>query len=77
MNLGLKNKVAIVLGASKGLGKACAKALALEGSQVVIGSRDEKILKDTALELEKETGSKILAVSTDVTIPKDLENFVA
>ncbi len=77
MNLGLKNKIGLVLGASKGLGKACAKALALEGSQVVIGSRDEKILKDTALELEKETGSKILAVSTDVTIPKDLENFVA
>ncbi len=76
MNLGLKNKVAIVLGASKGLGKACAKALAMEGAQVVIGSRDEKILKDTALELEKETGGKILAVATDVTIPKDLENIV-
>lgn len=77
MNLNLKNKVAIVLGASKGLGKACAKALAMEGAQVVIGSRDEKILKDTALELEKESGSKVVAVSTDVTIPKDLENIVA
>lgn len=76
MNLGLKNKVAIVLGGSRGLGKACAKTLAMEGVQVVIGSRDEKILKDTALELEKETGSKILAVPTDVTIPKDLENIV-
>ncbi len=77
MNLGLKNKVAIVLGASKGLGKACAKALAMEGAVVVIGSRDEKTLKDTALELAKETGSKILAIATDVTIPKDLENIVA
>jgi 3-oxoacyl-[acyl-carrier protein] reductase len=77
MNLGLKNKVAIVLGASKGLGKACAKALASEGVKVVIGSRDEKILKETALELEKETGSEILAISTDVTISKDLENIVA
>lgn len=77
MNLNLKNKVAIVLGASKGLGKACAKALAMEGVLVVIGSRDEKILKATALELEKETGSKILPVSTDATVPKDLENIVA
>lgn len=77
MNLGLKNKVAIVLGASKGLGKACAKTLAMEGARVVIGSREEKILKDTARELEKETGSELLAVPTDVTAPKDLENIVA
>lgn len=77
MNLGLKNKTAIVLGASKGLGKACAKALAMEGSQVVIGSRDEKILKATASELEQQTGSKIIALPTDATIPKDLEKIVA
>lgn len=77
MNLGLKNKVAIVLGASKGLGKAYAKALASEGTLVVIGSRDEKILKATAQELQKETGSEILAVPTDVNVPKDLENIVA
>lgn len=77
MNLGLKNKIAIVLGASKGLGKACAKALASEGVKVTIGSRDEKLLKDTASELEQQTGSKILAIPTDVTVPKDLENIVS
>lgn len=76
MNLNLKNKVAIVLGASKGLGKACAKALAMEESFVVIGSRDGDVLKNTAAELTKETGSKILAAATDVTIQKDLENIV-
>lgn len=76
MNLGLKNKTALVLGASKGLGKACAKALASEGAQVVIGSRNEKVLKETSLDLEKETGGQILAVPTDVTIPKELENIV-
>lgn len=77
MNLGLKNKVAIVLGGSKGLGKAYAKALAAEGAKVAIGSRDEKILKETALELEKEFDSEILAVPTDVTVTRDLENIVA
>jgi 3-oxoacyl-[acyl-carrier protein] reductase len=77
MNLGLKNKVAIVLGASKGLGKACARALAEEEAQVAIGSRDEKMLDQTAKELQKETGSKILAVPTDVTVPSDLKNIVS
>lgn len=77
MNLGLKNKVSLVLGASKGLGKACAKALVMGGALVVIGSRDKKILEETALELVKETRSEILAVPTDATVPKDLENIVA
>lgn len=45
MNLGLKGKVAIVTASSKGLGKASTLALAMEGATVVIGARDEKILK--------------------------------
>lgn len=77
MNLGLKNKVAIVLGASKGLGKACAKALAFEGARVAIGARDATTLEATAKELEKETNSEILTVPTNVILPKDLENIVS
>ncbi len=45
MDLGLKNKVAIVLAASKGLGRASAAA---EGAQVVIGARDGQLLEETA-----------------------------
>ena len=45
MNLGLNNKVALVLASSKGLGLACAKGLYSEGANVIICSRSKKILK--------------------------------
>jgi 3-oxoacyl-[acyl-carrier protein] reductase len=76
MDLGLKNKVAIVLAASKGLGRASAAALAAEGAQVVIGARDGQLLAETARQLQQETGSRVLAVPTDVTRPADLEAIV-
>jgi 3-oxoacyl-[acyl-carrier protein] reductase len=76
MNLGLKNKTAVVMAASKGLGKASALTLAREGANVVIGARDKETLESTALEIKKETGSRVLAVQTDVTKPKNLENIV-
>jgi 3-oxoacyl-[acyl-carrier protein] reductase len=76
MNLGLKNKTAIVMAASKGLGKATAFALAQEGASVVIGSRDKKMLDATAKQIRDETGSKVLAIPTEVTSLKDLETIV-
>ncbi|MBI4067443.1 SDR family oxidoreductase [Candidatus Gottesmanbacteria bacterium] len=76
MNLGLTNKVAIVLGASKGLGKGVAKALAQEGVNVVIGAREEKTLSKTARDIQKLTKSKILAIPTDVGKSKNLETIV-
>src|SRR5947209_3529706 len=51
MDLGLKNCTALVAGASKGLGKACAKALADEGVKVFICARDYEALKKTAEEI--------------------------
>ena len=76
MNLGLKGKTAIVMAASKGLGKASARALAMEGAHVVIGARDKETLEKTAEQIKNESGSKILAVPTDVTKPHDLETIV-
>ncbi len=76
MNLGLKGKVAIVMAASKGLGKASARALAMEGANVVIGARDEKILQETAKQLREESKSNILAIPTDVMNPADLKRVV-
>ena len=76
MNLGLKGKIAIVMAASKGLGKTTAFALAQEGANVVIGARDKKVLTETAELIQKETGSTVLAVLTDVTTLKDLETIV-
>jgi 3-oxoacyl-[acyl-carrier protein] reductase len=69
MNLGLSGKSALVLAASKGLGKACALALAQEGANVVIGSRDFDRLETTAQELRDQTGADVRAVPVDVTVP--------
>jgi 3-oxoacyl-[acyl-carrier protein] reductase len=77
MDLGLKDKVAIVLAASKGLGRASAAALAAEGAAVVIGARNTQVLEETARHIQGETGSRVLAVPTDVTKPEDLEAMVA
>ncbi len=77
MDLGLKGKVAIVLAASKGLGRASAMALAAEGAAVVIGARNAQVLEETARHIQGETVSQVLAVPTDVTKPENLEAIVA
>lgn len=76
MDLGLTGKVALVLAASKGLGRACAAALATEGASVTIGARDEQTLEKTAQEIQQETGRCVLAVPTDVTREEDVEAIV-
>ena len=54
MDLGLKGKVALVLAASKGLGRASAAALAAEGARVTIGARNNQELAKTAQEIEQD-----------------------
>jgi 3-oxoacyl-[acyl-carrier protein] reductase len=77
MDLGLQDKVAIVMAASKGLGRASATALASEGARVTIGARSEQALMKTAQEIQQATGSRMLAVPTDVTKAEDTEAIVA
>jgi 3-oxoacyl-[acyl-carrier protein] reductase len=67
MNLGLKNKVALVGGASKGLGYAVARALAAEGAQVSMASRDADAIRAAADALRKETGATVHAVAADLS----------
>ena len=76
MDLGLKNKVALVCGASRGLGYACARELAAEGARVVVCSRDEDRITGAAEQIRKETGSQILAVAADVSHPKAAKDVV-
>lgn len=66
MDLQLKGKVALVAGASKGLGFAVASALAAEGALVSISSRDEKSITDAAARIKRETGSDVMATAVDV-----------
>src|SRR3954470_14730779 len=66
MDLHLKDKVALIAGASKGLGCGVARALAAEGARVSISSRDEAAIRDAGSRIERETGTKVLAMSVDV-----------
>jgi 3-oxoacyl-[acyl-carrier protein] reductase len=66
MDLGLKGKIALVSGASKGLGYAVARALAGEGAHVAISSRDERAIREAAQRIEQETGARVAATAVDV-----------
>ena len=65
------------MAASKGLGKACAAALAMEGVDVVIGARDRDTLEKTADEIRALGRGRVLAVPSDVNKPEDAERIVA
>jgi 3-oxoacyl-[acyl-carrier protein] reductase len=77
MDLRLKGKTALVLAASKGLGKACATLLAAEGADVVIGARDRNILTATAEEIRSLGKGRVLAVPVDVQKAEEAEAIVA
>ena len=66
MNKLLKNQVAIVTGASRGIGKAIARTLADAGASVVLAARSESELSGTADEI-KRAGGKALAIPTDIS----------
>jgi 3-oxoacyl-[acyl-carrier protein] reductase len=66
MDLGIAGRKAIICASSRGLGKACARALAEAGCEVVVNGRDAKRLDTTAGEIAKATGAKVTAVTADV-----------
>jgi 3-oxoacyl-[acyl-carrier protein] reductase len=76
MDLKLTNKVAIVLAASKGLGRAIATTLSAEGAKVIIGSRNADELNKTAAEIQQLTGNEVIAIPVDVSKSDDIENFI-
>jgi 3-oxoacyl-[acyl-carrier protein] reductase len=67
MDLGLKDRVAIVAAASRGLGKACARELAREGARVVICARSEDDLVATVAEIREVTGADVRYHVVDLT----------
>jgi 3-oxoacyl-[acyl-carrier protein] reductase len=76
MDLQLTGKTALILAASKGLGKACALALAAEGADIVIGARDKAVLEATAAELRAKSKGRVLAVPVDVTNPNQVAAII-
>jgi len=67
MNLGLKDRTAIVAAASSGLGAATAHLLASEGANLIINSRDPAKLEETAASIRSATGARVVPVPGDVT----------
>ena len=66
MDLGLKDKVAIIGGASKGLGRACAQVLAEEGARIAICSRTSADLEKAADEIRSSTGAEVMTYAADL-----------
>lgn len=77
MDLGLEGKVAIVGGASMGIGRAIAMALAREGCSVAICARREAALQATADQIRQETGAQVLAVVCDMGRYDQIKRLVA
>lgn len=75
MDLQLRDKVALVAAASRGLGKATARQFAQEGANVSICARSDRI-KKTAGDIAAETGGDVLAVQADVTQFDDMERVI-
>src|SRR5437867_9344552 len=73
MDLGLAGKVAIVAGASRGIGRATALVLADEGCRLALAARGEQALRETAKEVD---AAEALAVACDLTVAADAERLV-
>jgi 3-oxoacyl-[acyl-carrier protein] reductase len=77
MDLGLKDRVAIVAASSQGLGKAVALGLARESTKLAICSRSESKINQAADEIRQATGVEVLANPVDVTVYDQVRDFVA
>ncbi|WP_042471488.1 SDR family NAD(P)-dependent oxidoreductase [Bacillus ndiopicus] len=77
MELGLKEKVAIITGASKGIGYYTALQLAQEGASVVLCARGEKQLEVAAAAIKEKTGAQVLIVPADMTKEKECVELIA
>jgi len=74
-NAALKGKVALVTGASQGLGRALALAFAREGARVVVNARSEDSVRPIAEEAES-AGAEVLAVAADVSKDSDAKRLI-
>jgi 3-oxoacyl-[acyl-carrier protein] reductase len=72
MDLGIDNKSYVVCGASRGLGRAVAEQLAVEGARVLVVGRDSDSLQEVAQEL----GEQAYSCMADLSEPSDIDEVV-
>ena len=77
MDLGIKNRVALVTAASRGLGKAVALQLAQEGARVAMCSRSQEAIQRAADDIAGATGIEVLPLACDVTDAEQVKRAVA
>ncbi|MGQ0767198.1 MAG: SDR family oxidoreductase [Gemmatimonadota bacterium] len=76
MDLGLKGKVALITGASSGLGLAIARELSAEGAAVAMVARRRDVLEKEAARIGAETYGKVAAITGDVSVRGEAERVV-
>ncbi len=76
MDFGLNGKYGFVAGGGRGIGKAIARELSIEGMDIVIASRSLDQLQSTAEEIQKETGRKVVPMVVDVTDRSQVEKVI-
>jgi 3-oxoacyl-[acyl-carrier protein] reductase len=76
MDLGLRDRVAVVTGGSSGLGKAIAQALAREKVRVLIAARTEPRLRQAVDDLRRETGGQVVGLQADILHPETGDRLV-
>ena len=76
MDLGLKNKVAIITGGSDGIGKAAAISIAKEGGKVAIVGRTQSKIDSAINDIKIDTHNDVIGISADVSIESDVQNMV-
>jgi 3-oxoacyl-[acyl-carrier protein] reductase len=77
MNLGLKDRVALVAASSQGIGRATAEAFAAEGCRVAMCARNQQTLRAAAEKIRKQHNVEVFAEALDVTDPVAVSRFVA
>ena len=77
MELGLRGKVALVAGWSRGLGRAIAHELASEGASLVLSARGKERLEETASAIAKATGVKVVPVAADASRLQDVTRLAS
>jgi 3-oxoacyl-[acyl-carrier protein] reductase len=77
MDLGLKNRVALIAASSQGIGLATAEAFAAEGCRLAMCARNDQTLQAAAEKIRKRHDAEVFAEAFDVTDPAAVANFVA